>query len=185
MKRLIGVLLLSALLATSGSAATITYVAVMNGANENPSNPSLGTGTATLVIDTAADMASLSVTFGGLSSTTVAAHIHCCVAAPTNVGVAIGSSGFPTGVPQGSFNAKYDLLDQAVYDTGFLFSAGSAVGARNALLAGLASGQAYYNLHTSASPAGEIRGYFALPEPGAALLLLGVAGAWAVRAQRR
>jgi hypothetical protein len=52
----------------------------------------------------------------------------------------------------------------------------------NALLAGLASGQSYYNIHTAALPGGEIRGFFALPEPGAALLL-GIAGAWVIRAR--
>jgi hypothetical protein len=180
MKRLLGVLLLSILLSTSAFAATIAYVALLDGPSENPSNPSLGTGTATAVIDTSANTLSLSVTFGGLSSTT---HIHCCVAPPTNVGIAIGSTGFPTGVPQGSFSTTYDLLDPAIYNATFLSNnLGTATGAMNALLAGLASGQAYYNIHTTGSSGGEIRGFFALPEPGAALLL-GVAGAWAMRAR--
>jgi len=181
MKRLLGLLCLSCLLATGASAATLTYVATLNGPSENPANPSPGIGTATAVIDTNTDTLSLSVTFGGLSSTTTAAHIHCCVTPPTNVGVAIGSTGFPTGVPQGTFNATYDLLDATIYSSAFLNNAGSASGARNALLAGLASGQAYYNIHTAASLGGEIRGFFALPEPGAALLL-GIAGVWVMRA---
>jgi hypothetical protein len=182
MKRLAGVLCMSLLLATGARAATITYVALLDGPSENPPNSSAGTGTATAVIDTNTSMLSLSVTFGGLSSTTQAAHIHCCVTPPTNVGVAIGSAGFPTGVQQGTFSATYDLLDATIYSSAFLNDAGSASGAMNALLAGLASGQAYYNIHTATWPGGEIRGYFALPEPGAALLL-GVAAAWAIRAR--
>jgi hypothetical protein len=86
-------------------------------------------------------------------------------------------------VTAGSFNAIYDLLDPSTYSASFLSgNGGSAAGAMAGLLAGLASGQSYYNIHTSGSPGGEIRGYFALPEPGAALLL-GLAGAWAFRAR--
>jgi hypothetical protein len=184
MKRTLGALLLSMLLATGASGATLTYVAILDGPSENPVNPSLGTGTATLVVDTAANSASLTVSFGGLDSPTVAAHIHCCVAPPANVGVAIGSNGFPTGVPQGSFSNTYDLLDATIYDAAFLANAGSASGARDALLAALASGQAYYNIHTAASQGGEIRGFFAVPEPGAALLL-GAVGASVWLARRR
>jgi CHRD domain len=183
MKRLVGVICLSLLLATGAGAATITYVALLDGPSENPVNPSLGTGTATLIIDTTANTASLSVTFGGLSSPTQAAHVHCCVTPPTNVGIAIASANFPIGVLQGSFSANYDLLNGLIWNGTFLINnGGTATGAMNALLAGLASGQAYYNIHTSASPGGEIRGFFAVPEPAAALLL-GVAGAWAMRAR--
>lgn len=184
MKRALAAILGSMLLAAQAPAATITYVAVLDGPSENPPNASLGTGTATLVVDTTADTASLTVSFGGLSSPTAAAHIHCCTAPPANVGVAIGSNGFPTGVLQGSFSATYDLLDATIYGSAFLTSAGSAVGARDALLAGLASGTAYYNIHTSLSQGGEIRGFFAVPEPAAALLL-GAAGASAWLARRR
>lgn len=185
MKRLLSALFLSALLAASSSAATITYVALLNGPSENPANPSLGTGTATLIIDTTANTASLSVTFSGLSSTTTAAHIHCCVAPPTNIGVAVASAGFPTGVLQGSFNATSDLLNGLTWNGTFLINnGGSATGAMNALLAGLANGQAYYNIHTSASSGGEIRGFFALPEPGATLLL-GAGVALALYLRRR
>ena len=185
MTRFLGVLLFSLLLATGASAATITYVATLNGPNENPSNSSLGTGSATAVIDTTANTLTLSASFGGLSSPTAAAHIHCCAAPPTNVGVSVGSTGFPTGVLQGSFNATYNLLDSAIYSAAFVTAnGGTATGAMNALLAGLANGQSYYNIHTSASPGGEIRGHFAVPEPGVTLLLAAAAAALALRARR-
>jgi hypothetical protein len=50
MKRLLGLLCLSCLLATGASAATLTYVATLDGPSENPVNPSLGIGTATAVV---------------------------------------------------------------------------------------------------------------------------------------
>lgn len=185
MKRLLSSLVLSILLASGGAAATLTYVAHLDGPSENPANPSLGVGTATLIVDTTANSASLDVTFGGLSSITQAAHIHCCVAPPTNSGIAVGSTGFPTGVPQGTFHADYDLLNSAIYSAPFLASSGgTAAGAMAALLAGLAGGQVYYNIHTVESPGGEIRGYFALPEPGIAALL-GAGVLLALPARRR
>lgn len=185
MKRLLGAFGLSILLAGGAAAATLTYVANLDGPSENPPNPSQGTGKATLVVDTTANTASLSVTFGGLSSSTQAAHIHCCVAPPENVGIAIGSLGFPTGVPQGTFNTNYDLMNAGIYGGNFLAAnGGSAAGALSTLLAGLASGQAYYNIHTVESLGGEIRGFFALPEPRVAALL-GAGGLLALRARRR
>jgi hypothetical protein len=51
------------------------------------------------------------------------------------------------------------------------------------LLAGAAAGEAYVNLHTSAYPGGEIRGFLqgpALPVPEPAALVLMLAGAAAV-----
>jgi hypothetical protein len=185
MRRFLGVALLALALATSTSAATLTYVATLDGPSENPSNPSLGTGTATLVIDTTANTATLSVTFGGLSSTTNGAHIHCCVAPPQNVGIAIGSVNLPLGVPQGSFTDNYDLLSSGTYNATFLTNnGGNASGAMSALLAGLAGGQAYFNIHTVASPGGEIRGFFAVPEPSV-LALLAAAALGLLLAQRR
>ena len=163
---------LVSLVATGACGATLTYVANMTGAQENPTNSSSGVGTATLVIDTIANTASLSVTFSGLASPTAAAHIHCCAAPPANVGVAIGSSGFPGAVTSGSFSTTYNLLDPSIYNGPFVTgNGGTAAGAMSALLAGLAGGQSYYNIHTNNSPGGEIRAFFAVPEPSLAALL--------------
>jgi CHRD domain/PEP-CTERM motif len=50
--------------------------------------------------------------------------------------------------------------------------------AETVLLAGLAAGDAYLNIHTTVNPGGEIRGFLhAVPEPSTwAMLLLGFAG---------
>jgi hypothetical protein len=115
-----------------------------------------------------------------VGGTPAAAHIHCCIAAGANVGVAIGFVDFPTTV-SGTFQHTYDLLDPATYTGGFLvtFGGGTAEGAQAALIAGMMAGQAYTNIHNAVYPGGEIRGQLAVaaPEPGTlALLALGLMG---------
>jgi hypothetical protein len=63
---------------------------------------------------------------------------------------------------------------------------GTAAGAEAALLAGLQSGRAYFNVHTTAYPGGEIRGFLAAaPEPATLLLLGGGLAGAVVRRRRR
>ena len=64
---------------------------------------------------------------------------------------------------------------------------GTAASAEAALFAGLNSGQAYLNLHTTAFPGGEIRGQFAaVPEPGTwALMITGFGLVGATLRRRR
>lgn len=175
-------ILLSVAVVGTASAHTLVYTASLSGPNENPANGSLGTGFFTISIDL--DLVTMTVdgTFAGLGGTTTAAHIHCCAAAPTNVGVATSFPnfiGFPLGVQAGSYNHMYDLADSASYNPAFVTANGGTVsGAMNALLAGIDAGQSYFNIHTSTFGAGEIRGYLVLdhvvPEP-AAFVLVGLA----------
>jgi hypothetical protein len=106
----------------------------------------------------------------------------------TNSGIAIHfvPNGFPLGVTSGSFSHTYDLSLASSFDAGFLAaSGGTATLARdrllNAMRVGVAndplpgdSSIAYFNIHTSFRPGGEIRGNIipGIPEPASALLLL-------------
>ena len=178
---LFGLLLLVSL--PAGHAAPITFTAALSGLNENPSNASPGTGFTTVVFDAAADSLVVSATFQNLVAPTSAAHIHCCIAPPGNVGVATTTPsfpGFPLGVTSGTFMNTFDTSATSTYNAPFLnANGGTAAGAEAALLAGLLAGNAYFNIHTSTPepqtgfPAGEIRGFLvAVPEP-ASLMLLG------------
>lgn len=149
-----------------------------------------GSGSVWVEFDQAAHSLSIDANWSGLSGTTSIAHIHCCTAPPGTVGVAVTPGtlpGFPVGTMAGVYSIELDLTLVATYTAGFLnnFGGGTVAGAEAALLAGLQSGSAYFNIHTTTFPGGEIRGFpQAVPEPMTlslfALALLGV-----VFAQRR
>jgi CHRD domain len=152
------------------------FAATLDGATESPPNASTATGTVSVQVDDVAKTLQLSTTFTGLiGGPAAAAHIHCCTVPPNNVGVAIGMTGFPA-VSTGSFSATFALDSSATYAASFVAANGGAVNsAYAALLAGLNSGQAYFNIHNATYPGGEIRGFFAavtpIPVPGALPLL--------------
>lgn len=152
---------------------------------------SSGTGFATVVFDSTAHTLEVEASFSDLTGTTTVAHIHCCVDPPGTVGVATYPGtfpGFPMGVTSGVYvSPTIDLTLASSYTAGFLnnFGGGTVAGAEAALLAGLLDGKAYFNIHTSFAPGGEIRGFLApVPEPAALLLLAAGFGAAAARRRR-
>jgi CHRD domain-containing protein/PEP-CTERM motif-containing protein len=166
---------------TSLSASVITYVVTMNGPSESPPNASPATGGATITIDNVANTLSLNMFFSGLTGTTTASHIHCCTAVPLagTAGVATTTpffTGFPIGVTSGTYNNTFDLTQASSYNSAFITAnGGTTATAEAALLAGIASGEAYLNVHSSTFGGGEIRGFLiATPEP-ATLSLVGLA----------
>jgi len=189
------------LLSAVSQAAPITTAATLAGANENPANGSTATGNTVVVLDTATHQLRVAVVFNGLSANATGAHIHCCTSPPGNVGVATtlpAFAGFPLGVTSGSLDQTYDTTQASTWNPAFVTNnGGTTAGAEAALAAGLASGQAYLNVHTSANPGGEIRGFLVAQAPpltqaiptmsewgmGALVLLLGIA-AWTVIRRR-
>jgi hypothetical protein len=84
-------------------------------------------------------------------------------------------------VSSGSYSVELDLTVPTNYTAGFVanFGGGTTAGAEAALIAGLTAGTAYFNVHTDAFPAGEIRGFPTLSvaePPSHAVLLLGLGG---------
>jgi hypothetical protein len=76
-------------------------------------------------------------------------------------------------VTSGAFNNTFDLSLLSSYNPAFVAShGGTAASAEAAFIAGLNSGTTYYNIHSTAFPGGEIRGFVVLtPEPASLLLL--------------
>jgi hypothetical protein len=153
-----------------------TYTAILNGPSESPPNGSPGFGTGLFTLS--GNLFTLAVNFSNLTAPTTASHIHCCTGSPFAGTAGVASQtpsypGFPLGVTSGTFNATFDLSLLSSYNPAFVSAnGGTAATAEAAFIAGLNSGQAYYNIHTQAFPSGEIRGFVVVtPEPASLILL--------------
>lgn len=178
MIRLLAAAILSLL--TGLSHAALIFTTNLSGSNEDPPTGSPGTGSAVVTYDDILHTLRVQTTWSGLTAGTTVAHIHCCTTAPNagNVGVATFPGtfpGFPTGVTDGTYDGTWDLSLTSSYTGAFLTAGGGTAGGAEALLVdGMLSQRAYVNIHTSAFPGGEIRGFLRVPEPGT-LALLGLA----------
>jgi hypothetical protein len=203
MKRVVAAIGL--LLALCASANAENFVGIIDGLQENPIVVTPGSGLGTATYDAGTQMLSVDVNFSGLTGTTTNAHIHCCANAltgatsDTNAGIAIHfvPTGFPLGVTSGSYSNTFDLSLAASFDAGYLTaSGGTAALARDRLLNAMRFGVAndplpgnssiaYFNIHTSFRPGGEIRGNIIpfVPEPSTGLLV--AIGMAAVALRRR
>jgi hypothetical protein len=134
--------------------ATITFTAVLSGANENPATGSPGTGFTTVRFDTVTQLLNVDVTFSGLTTPTTAAHIHCCISPPGNAGVATtvpAFPGFPLGVTSGTYNMALDLTQASSYNPAFITANGGTVASAEAVfVAGFENDMTYLNIHTTA-----------------------------------
>jgi hypothetical protein len=180
MKRISSLLFLSVmtLLAAPAIQATpITFFADLSGPNEAPPNASPGTGFAIVVFDDVAHLLSVHVTFSDLLGNTTAAHIHCCVASPGTGTAGVATAvptflGFPLGVTAGTYDATFDTLLDSTWNPAFIAAhGGTPAGAEAFLFAGMLDGMAYFNIHTSQFPGGEIRGFLLVPEPATLALV--------------
>ena len=150
-----------------------------------------GSGRATLSI-TGTTM-TFSTFWSGLSGVTTVAHVHCCTATPGVLPAPPATPvpsfpGFPTGLTAGTFNIVLDLSQASSWNPAFITNnGGTTATAQAAFIAGLNSGRAYFNVHSSTFSGGEINGFSQIvPEPSTyALLATGLAGLAAIRRRRR
>lgn len=183
-----------AMVVCSATAGATEYIRQfeLSGAAEATPNASPGFGGGVFILDTTAHTFTLGLGFGGLLGNVTAAHIHCCTAAAGTgaAGVATMTPNFldfPTGVSSGSYGHLFDTANASSWNTAFITAhGGTPAGAEAALLQGLLDGTAYLNIHTSAFPGGEVRGFLLpVPEPETwTMLLAGVAGMLVLRRRR-
>jgi hypothetical protein len=163
-------------------AIPLTFVGQLSAANEVPSPVAVsqGTGFATVVLDPTARTLQINVTFSGLTSNDVAAHIHCCPPLGSNTGVATtvpAFPGFPLGVTSGSYHsAVFDLTQPTIYNPAFVTAHNNDLQqVEAAQIAGIESGQTYLNIHTMNLQGGEIRSQLFPASAPASLVLLALA----------
>jgi CHRD domain/PEP-CTERM motif len=191
MTRLSASLSLAALLAAwapASHAAIVVYESTLGA--ELPG--ALGSGTLELTYDSTLHTLGIDTAWSGISGTTTVAHIHCCTALPGTgfAGVAVTPvtlPGFPVGLSSGTYTYLVDLGQTLSYTTAFLAaSGGTTPGAEARLIAGLDAGVAYFNIHSTAFPSGEIRGFPAsqVPLPGTLALTGLVLAGLALRRRR-
>jgi CHRD domain len=167
-------------IAASSSAAPIVFGANLRPGQEVPAVVSPGSGSATVTLD--GTLLSVALSFSGLTSNTVFAHIHCCAAAGANGPVAIDfGAAFPIGVTAGTFSGTFDLLSATTFTNGFRTANPNF---QTAFVNGLLAGNAYINVHTVNNRGGEIRGQIPLPT-SLALLLPGLLGLGLMRVKSR
>lgn len=160
------------------SAQPIAYSTLMDGPSEAPPNASPGTGFALAILDVTAHTLFIDVSFTGLVGTTTVAHIHAPTAVPFTGTASVATQtpsfvGWPAGVTSGVYTNTFDTSLLSTWNPSFVAAnGGTALGAEAAFAAAMASGSAYFNVHSSAFPGGEIRGFFiSVPEPSTVILL--------------
>jgi hypothetical protein len=157
--------------ATAVFAAPINYVTSLSGPNESPPNASPGTGSATLIVDTATHLWTMHVDFSGLLGATTASHTHSPTINPGTLTAGVATTtpffaGFPIGVTSGTYDNVFDMTLASSYNASFVSgNGGTTASAELALASQIAAGKAYLNIHSQVVPAGEIRGFWTAAVP--------------------
>jgi len=157
--------------ALPAQAAILHYQGSLSGPAEFPVNASPGLGTTEVTIDNVANTMRVQATFVGLVGNTTASHIHAPTVNPGTLTAGVATTtpffaGFPIGVKSGSYDNTLDLTLASSYNPSYVTAnGGTTAGAEAALLAAIAAGKAYLNIHSTSVPGGEIRSFLTPFDP--------------------
>ena len=126
-----------------GLAPLEKYTSTLNGAQQVPSVSSAGTGTGTVLLNAAANQITVNMSFSGLTSNAIAAHIHGPAFAGANAGVLFDFSAVTPAATSGSIPEQTFAITPTQVTQ-------------------LRAGQFYFNIHTGNFGGGEIRGQILL-----------------------
>src|SRR5688572_28952010 len=175
----VGALVSLLLLFNFAQASVVHYEAVLTGSAEVLPNASPGTGHVDVYFDDIANSLRIVVSFSNLLSGVTAAHIHAATAI-ANTGTASVATpvpsfpGFPSGVMAGSYDQTFDLSLASSFRAAYITAnGGTPATAAKALIGAMSDQKAYFNIHATGHPGGEIRGFLErVPDNGSTALLL-------------
>jgi hypothetical protein len=125
----------SMMMVAGAQAATVTYMAMLDGKSEVPANAEKGTGLVEATLDTATKVLTYSVSYKDLTGPATAAHFHAG---------AVGANGPPVVPVPAAAVAANPIKGTATLT--------------DAQIAQFDTGGIYFNIHTAAHGPGEIRG---------------------------
>lgn len=133
-----------------------------------------GTGFGTVTLDALQELLTVNMTYSNLLAPATGAHIHRgAIGVNGPVAIDFPPNGFLLGLTSGSYSRVFDLSLASTYGGGYLTSFGGNVSAARAdIVSNFLAGNSYLNIHSSARPAGEIRGQLqVVPEPSTYVLM--------------
>ena len=142
------------------------YTADLKGSAVSPPTGSAALGHVVLIVDEDLHTMQILAQFNGLAGAITEAHIHGPTAevfagTASIITPSPAPAGFPTGVTSGSYiSSLFDLESASSFDPAFVAAQGPlSTDPMQALFDALDAGKAYFDIHTSAFPNGEIRGF--------------------------
>jgi hypothetical protein len=152
--------------AQSARAHHFRYTADLKGSTVSPPSGSTALGHVVVIIDEDLHTMQILTEFNGLAGAVTEAHLHGPTAevfagTADIITPSPAPAGFPTGVTSGNYiSTLFDLESASSFDPAFVAAHGPlSTDPMQAMFDALDAGKAYFDIHTTAFPNGEIRGF--------------------------